>query len=148
MVFNFSGGSFYDCSEGALSNGNGFKYVNHGKKINNFRKLINCNIKWPQIDTWDEHASNFVNNKASFFPITRDIVWFTLLLLFAIGLLNKRQSKLHLFLNICMAGTFLFLILFEARPRYIFSYLPIILILAANAFTFIQNRPKKAELKQ
>ena len=42
--------------------------------------------------------------------------------------LDEKQRKLQLFLNICMIGLTLFLLLWEARSRYLVHYLPIIML--------------------
>lgn len=61
--------------------------------------------------------------------------------------LDDKQKKLQLFLNLCIIGLTLFLLLWEARSRYLIHYLPIIILSGYIGITACISFIKKEVLK-
>lgn len=72
-------------------------------------------------------------------------VWLGLLILIFISSFQK-ASNIKTILNLVFLGSFLFLTLFEARSRYLFTNVPLFIILATYGIDFLFNKKKSINL--
>lgn len=71
--------------------------------------------------------------------IIRQAIWVTVLLLNVIGLFKKDDNSYKQIVIISLFGLLLFEMLFEARSRYLFIYVPFYILLASCAFKYIKK---------
>lgn len=73
-------------------------------------------------------------------------VWLGLLILITISSFQD-LSNIKTILNLVFIGTFLFLTLFEARSRYLFTNVPLFIVLATYGIDFLFNKKKTFSLQ-
>jgi len=59
---------------------------------------------------------------------------------------RKKDKEFGLFLKLGILGLFLFLLLWETRPRYLMQYMPLILLTALQGWNFFSEKVEKSKL--
>ena len=73
-------------------------------------------------------------------------VWLVVCVQSALSFLSKDKNKIILMCKLAIGGLWLFLMLFENRSRYVFLYLPVIILVAQYSFENIKLKiPSKKE---
>ena len=84
--------------------------------------------------------SYYYGEKLGAFQTIQKVIWVLILLSTAFGVRkNSRYMKEETILMLAVIGLTLFELLFEARARYIYIYVPIYCILASIGFENIKN---------
>ncbi len=68
--------------------------------------------------------------------------WLFILMLLGLSIPKKGENKYLLVLKLSLLGLFLFELLFEARSRYLFTFVPIFVIVALDNFYHLLNKLK------
>ena len=124
LLTNYNSGVFAWSSEGNF-------YVNIPKRDDAISKML---------------ASYFYSSGKNYrlFNQFNQIIWITVL--FGCIFIRRSNSKSQLVICLSLIGIFLFVMLFEARARYLFSYAPIFVVCATIGFSELKEKLKKGPL--
>ena len=87
------------------------------------------------------HDGDSFNN----FLLSRQILWMIVLSLMVSSIFNRKRDE-EVFIQIICIGIILFNMIFEARARYLFAYVPYFVLLATLSFNdWVEFNGKKSQ---